>query len=91
MAVQTGLDVVLLKDEIKKTYATVSEEPGIDQIFPTGRAWALELGYPNDLLSRVPEGSAESFAGVANPVSLGSLRPGERVLDVGSGREGAMI
>ncbi|HXG77006.1 MAG TPA: methyltransferase domain-containing protein [Gaiellaceae bacterium] len=28
---------------------------------------------------------AESFAGVANPFSLGRLQPGERVLDVGSG------
>ena len=27
----------------------------------------------------------ESFAGVANPFSLGRLRPGERVLDLGSG------
>ena len=85
MAIQTGLDVGLLKDEIKKRYASVSEEPGVDQIFPTGRDWALDLGYPADLLSIVPEGSAEPFAGVANPFSLGALAPGEHVLDVGSG------
>ena len=33
----------------------------------------------------MPERSAESFAGVANPFALGPLAPGERVLDVGSG------
>jgi len=54
-------------------------------MFPTGRAWAQDLGYPADLLARVPETSCESFAGVANPFSLGALRPGEHVLDIGCG------
>lgn len=81
----TGLDTELLKSEIKRTYARVSQRPGEDFIFPTGRAWALDLDYPEELLARVPDGAAESFAGVANPFALGSLEPGERVLDVGSG------
>jgi SAM-dependent methyltransferase len=85
MAVDLGLDIELLKCEIKKTYAGVSLEPEKGFIFPTGRAWALDLGYPPDLLGRVPETAAESFAGVANPFALGLLGPGERVLDLGSG------
>jgi arsenite methyltransferase len=85
MAVDVDLDVEVLKCEIKKTYARVSEEPEQEFIFPTGRAWALDLGYPPDLLARVPDGAAESFAGVANPFTLGRLAPGERVLDLGSG------
>jgi SAM-dependent methyltransferase len=86
MAVETtGLDVELLKSEIRKTYASVSREPELDRIFPTGRDWARDLGYPAELLVRVPEGSAESFAGVANPFSLEPLAPGERVLDLGCG------
>ena len=85
MAVQADVDVELLKSEIKKTYARVSERPEEGFIFPIGRAWALDLGYPADLLGRVPDGSAESFAGVANPFALGPLAPGEHVLDVGSG------
>jgi len=85
MAVEVGIDVEVLKCEIKKTYADVSARPETDFIFPTGRAWALDLGYPRDLLDRVPDGSAESFAGVANPFSLGALAPGERVLDLGCG------
>jgi arsenite methyltransferase len=85
MAIEIELDVELLKREIKKTYAAVSQEPEKDFIFPTGRAWALDLGYPPDLLARVPDAAAESFAGVANPFALGPLAPGERVLDLGSG------
>ena len=33
----------------------------------------------------MPDFVAESFAGVANPFSLGRLEPGERVLDLGCG------
>ena len=84
MAVDIEIDVELLKSEIKKTYASVSDEPEKDFVFPTGRPWAEDLGYPEEL-ANVPEGAVESFAGVANPFSLGRLQPGERVLDVGSG------
>jgi arsenite methyltransferase len=84
MAVNVEIDVALLKSEIKKTYACVSEEPERDFIFPTGRAWAEDLDYPSEL-ANVPDAAVESFAGVANPFSLGRLQPGERVLDLGSG------
>jgi arsenite methyltransferase len=84
MSVDIGIDVGLLKSEIKKTYATLSQEPEKDFVFPTGRAWAEDLGYPPEL-QQVPDRVAESFAGVANPFSLGRLEPGDRVLDLGCG------
>ena len=84
MTVEVDIDVGLLKNEIKKTYASVSQEPEKDFIFPTGRAWAEDLGYPDEL-ANVPDTAVESFAGVANPWQLGWLEPGERVLDLGSG------
>jgi SAM-dependent methyltransferase len=84
MSVDVGIDVGLLKSEIKKTYATLSQEPEKDFVFPTGRAWAEDLGYPPEL-QQVPDRVAESFAGVANPFSLGRLEQGERVLDLGCG------
>jgi arsenite methyltransferase len=84
VAVDLEIDVELLKSEIKKTYASVSDDPEKDFVFPTGRPWAEDLDYPSEL-ANVPDTAVESFAGVANPFSLGRLQPGERVLDVGSG------
>jgi arsenite methyltransferase len=83
VAVEVDIDVGVLKSEIKKTYASVSAEPERDFVFPTGRAWAEDLGYPPEL-ANVPDAAVESFAGVANPWTMGRLEPGERVLDLGS-------
>ena len=79
------VDVDVLREEIRKTYADVSTDQSRDFIFPTGRAWAEELDYPQPELSRVPDASVESFAGVANPFSLGRIGAGETVLDLGCG------
>jgi arsenite methyltransferase len=79
------VDVDVLREEIRKTYTDVSTHPEDDFIFPTGRAWAQDLDYPEPELSRVPDGSVASFAGVANHFSLGPVEPGETVLDLGCG------
>jgi SAM-dependent methyltransferase len=79
------VDVEVLRNEIRKTYTDVSTDQDKDYIFPTGRAWAHELGYPEPELSRVPDATVESFAGVANHWLLGRIEPGEIVLDLGCG------
>ena len=79
------VDVDVLRDEIQKTYTDVSTQPGQDFIFPTGRAWAEDLGYPQPELSNVPEATVQSFAGVANPHVLGRIDEGATVLDLGCG------
>ena len=85
MTTQAPIDVDMLRDEIRKTYTEVSTDQEQEFIFPTGRGWATELGYPEPELSRVPDASVESFAGVANHWKLGRVEPGEVVLDLGCG------
>ena len=80
-----SVDVDLLREEIRRTYTDVSTEQDQEFIFPTGRGWAQELGYPEPELSRVPDATVESFAGVANHWALGRIAPGEVVLDLGCG------
>jgi arsenite methyltransferase len=82
---EAPVDVAILRDEIRKTYTDVSTDTEQDFIFPTGRAWAEELGYPQPELSRVPDATLGSFAGVANHWTLGRLEPGSVVLDLGCG------
>jgi len=84
-ATDAPVDVDVLRAEIRKTYTDVSTEQQKEFIFPTGRAWAQELGYPEPELSRVPDATVESFAGVANHWLLGRVDPGSVVLDLGCG------
>jgi SAM-dependent methyltransferase len=79
------IDVDILREEIRRTYTDVSSEQEQEFIFPTGRSWAQELGYPEPELSRVPDATVESFAGVANHWLLGPAEPGDVVLDLGCG------
>jgi arsenite methyltransferase len=79
------VDVDLLRTEIRRTYTDVSTDQERDFIFPTGRAWAQNLGYPEPELARVPDATVESFAGVANHWRLGDIEPGSVVLDLGCG------
>src|SRR3954465_15005472 len=77
--------VGVLREEIRRTHSDVSTDQSQDFIFPTGRSWAQDLGYPEPELSRVPDATVESFAGVANHWLLGGVEPGEVVLDLGCG------
>jgi arsenite methyltransferase len=79
------VDVDVLRAEIRKTYTDVSTQPDHEFIFPTGRRWARDLGYPEPELSHVPDATVESFAGVASHWTLGRIEPGEVVLDLGCG------
>jgi SAM-dependent methyltransferase len=84
-ATDIPVDLDVLREEIRKTYTEVSTEQEQEFIFPTGRAWARELGYPEPELAGVPDATVESFAGVANHWVLGRVEPGSVVLDLGCG------
>lgn len=79
------LDVEVLREAIQGEYAEVASHPHKGFHFHTGRPLARMLEYLDEWLEGIPESSTESFAGTGNPFSLGELRPGERVVDVGCG------
>jgi SAM-dependent methyltransferase len=70
---------LLQQDSIR---ATVREIYGA--VGPTDRRVA-ERFYPLDDLDWLPDETVRSALGVGNPVSFAELRPGEDVLDLGSG------
>ena len=80
-----NLDREALRKEISKEYAEVANNPEKGYHFHTGRPLAKLLEYEDSLIDQVPQRALASFAGTGNPFSLGALRPGERVVDIGSG------
>ena len=80
-----GLDVDVLRDAIRAEYTQVAADPAHGFHFHTGRRLASILRYEDAWLDGVPEDSIASFAGTGNPFSMGALRDGERVVDVGCG------
>src|SRR5260370_10477689 len=82
---ESGLDLGGLRQAIQEEYAAVARDPGRGYHFHTGRPLASMLGYHDDWLEGLPEGSIASFAGTGNPFRIGQLQPGERVVDIGSG------
>jgi arsenite methyltransferase len=79
------VDVALLEAKVKEMYRRVAEEPSGAYHFEMGHGLASRLGYPSELLERIPTGAIESFAGVGYFLDLADLHPGERVIDLGSG------
>jgi arsenite methyltransferase len=81
----TQLDRNDLEQRVKRMYEEVALEPEQEFHFETGRALAERLGYPVADLDRIPPIALDSFAGVGYFLDLASLRPGDAVLDLGSG------
>jgi arsenite methyltransferase len=81
----TLVDRAALEWQVQEMYRGVAREPLATRHFETGRDLALRLGYPEPLLAAVPDPALASFAGVGYHLDLADLRPGDRVLDLGSG------
>ena len=79
------VDAVALREEVKAKYRAVAVDPHGSYHFHTGRPLARRLGYDEAVVAAMPDSAVEAFAGVGNPFSLGALKPGERVVDLGSG------
>lgn len=80
-----NVDVPALRKAVQSEYAVVAEKPDQGFHFHTGRPLAKILEYPDTWLDGLPENVIESLAGTGNPFSLGEIRPGEHVVDIGCG------
>ena len=79
------VDIEVLRSAISAEYRVVAENPEHGFHFHTGRPLAKILGYDEKLIDCVPESSLSSFAGTGNPFTLGTIKPGDKVVDVGCG------
>jgi ubiquinone/menaquinone biosynthesis C-methylase UbiE len=79
------LDVAALEAKVKAMYRDVALEPHGEFHFEMGRALTERLGYVPADLDAIPPQAIDSFAGVGYYFDLAALRPGETVVDLGSG------
>ena len=77
-----GFDVNRLRELVHETYDRVAREPRGDFHFHRGLDYAVEfLNYNRTELESLPEECTARFAGVGNPHRIGTIKPGETVLD----------
>jgi len=80
-----AVNVEELRCLISDKYAEVAATPEKGFHFHTGKPLAMMLGYDEAVIDTLPQGTVDSFAGTGNPFSMGELKLGETVLDVGCG------
>jgi len=81
----TAADRKKIEEGIREKYAKVAVSADGLFSYPTGLAGLESLKYDPDIVRSLPETALQSFCGVGNPFSLGEIREGESVLDIGSG------
>ena len=81
----TSQDRKRIEEGIRGKYTKVSDSPeGLFQ-YPTGRAGLEALDYDSELIQALPDSTVASYCGVGNPFTLGVIRKGDAVLDIGCG------
>ena len=81
----TNINDKTIQNAVREKYAHVSRTIEGRFRYPTGRAGAEALGYDPSLIRSAPDELIDVFCGVGNPFSVGEIKPGEIVLDVGCG------
>ena len=85
MAKDKDIDVKEIQEAVRKKYAEASLSTAGKFKYPTGKAGVASLEYDHALVGDIPDEVLDGFCGVGNPFSLGPIKPGEALLDVGCG------
>lgn len=81
----TAQDKQRIEESIRGKYLKVAASPEGHFRYPTGAAGLKALDYGPDMVRNLPEAVAAAYCGVGNPFTLGPIREGEAVLDIGCG------
>ena len=85
MVAVLGFSKEQIRAAVQDMYSVVARNPTVPLHFPVGRNACEIAGYTEEQLSSLPGESLESFAGVGYPFAASVIKPGQTVLDVGSG------
>jgi SAM-dependent methyltransferase len=70
---------------IRKKYKKVAKKPKGLFKYPTGNEGLEALQYDSEIIKAMPETIIASYCGVGNPFTLGAVKEGESILDIGCG------
>src|SRR5690348_10265409 len=74
-----------LREKVCAAYSAAALDPRGEHVFPVGRQFAEDLGYPAGLLGQLPPLCTEAFTGVSNVSLFADIPEGAVVLDLGCG------
>jgi SAM-dependent methyltransferase len=74
-----------IKEGIEDKYRKVSVTPKGNFRYPVGREGLDTLGYDPEILEKLPEEVLDTYCGVGNLFSTGTVSEGEKILDIGCG------
>lgn len=74
-----------MHNQVRAAYSAIAVAPAENHFFPCGRQLAEDVGYPPDVLDRLPVSAVEAFCGVGDVSLWADIQASELVLDVGCG------
>ncbi len=74
-----------LRRKVLDAYSAAALHPSSKHAFPVGRQFAENLGYPRDLLDKLPPACVEAFSGVSKLSLIADFPTEAVVLDLGCG------
>src|SRR5450631_266771 len=85
VTLMTATDRTHLRHKVRIAYSAAAEMPQEKHAFPVGRAFAVSVGYPAELLDQLPAVASDAFAGVSNVSVSADIPSGATILDLGCG------